>query len=44
MFRKKIRAIYGTRSSLKLANEVLTLRKKSMKQPKGIEKKDVDEN
>ena len=45
-FVKKIRAIYGTRASLKLNNEVLTFRKKSMKtnvlsQQKKDEEKDV---
>lgn len=44
MFQKKIRAIYGTRASLKLANEVLPLRKKTLKQPSGNEKKEPEEN
>jgi hypothetical protein len=44
MFTRKIRAIYGTRASLKLANEVLPLRKKSIKQPAGNEKKESEDN
>ena len=44
MFTRKIRAIYGTRASLKLANEVLPLRKKSIKQQVGSDKKDESEN
>jgi hypothetical protein len=45
-FVRKIRAIYGTRASLKLNNEVLTFRKKSMKtnmlsQQKKDEEKDI---
>ena len=44
MFKRKIRAIYGTRASLKLANEVLPLRKKSIKPAIGSERKEVEDN